>query len=139
MKDKTCSVSLLEPPQPCTKKAKALKEYKFKEKKKRRKLRPVSDKRTEVYVVAKPRIPFGATVYYSPRPNSDDPQIVLCELSIDGKHAGRWLLRAGERREAASVSRFSDEQDENTDGPSLRCFGTVEVIFWRGIDLLIAK
>ncbi len=136
MKDKVCSVSLLGLVQPGSKKAKPLKEFRYKDVKKRRKPRPVSDHRSQVYVIGTPGTSFGVTVCYNPKPGSEYPEAVLCELKIDGRQTEQWLLRAGGRRTAASVFRFSAGQDENTDIQSSQsesqCFGSVEIILWRG-------
>jgi hypothetical protein len=73
-----------------------LREFKFKEGKKRRKTLPPSDFINQAYVQClDPK--FGAVLSYKPPENSNDfPVNTVVEVSVDGRAIDVWNLNAGE-------------------------------------------
>lgn len=74
-----------------------LREFKFKEGKKRRKTLPPSDSINQAYVQCEDCPVFGAFVAYDPPQNSHEfPPTAVVEVSVDGRAIDVWTLNAGE-------------------------------------------
>ena len=98
MRDRACLVTLHSGHvRSLSEKVLNLKEYKFKEGKRRRKTLPPSDSMNQVYVECDTGPFFGATISYDPPQNSNDyPINVAVEVSVDGRAIDIWALKAGD-------------------------------------------
>jgi hypothetical protein len=75
-----------------------LREFKFKEGKKRRKTLPPSDSINQTFVQCEDSPLFGAVISYDPPQNSNDfPVNTIVEVSVDGRAIDVWTLNSGEQ------------------------------------------
>ena len=124
-----------------------LREFKFKEsqnsKRKRKTLSLQTDDRTQVYVAASPGALFGCELSYTPRPDSNDPESIFCDVYLDGRKLGGWFvhsnghLKLEELLSQQHLSRlqFPELDQENQNASKPICSGTLEIIFYRVMKL----
>jgi hypothetical protein len=143
-----CSLTLHEGHHDAPLRLKSLKEYKYKEVKKRRKslLRP-TDGLAQCIVVGKPGQTFGATLSYNPT-SSEYPDTVLCEVYVDSRKIEETVLYSKESEKgpseliletmcSASIRdklRFQEMDVENQDPMKSGFGGTIEAVFWRVME-----
>ena len=93
MRDRVCSVFL----HSGQTNDRNLKEFKFKDNKRRRKTLPPCDFRIQSYVQCNSHREFGAVISYHPPVDSDEyPSSVILEVSVDGRAVEIWNINAGE-------------------------------------------